>query len=107
MAFVMTFTRAVDADCFFWCVCVCVCTVTSEIITKAPKREHAGRLEMSNVPLFLPPLVFCRCLTTPFFLASFVPVLSPSLSLEIEREREWCQQCHGWRKLILGRGVCV
>lgn len=75
MAFMMTFTWAVDPNCFFWCLCIC--TTTNEIITKAPKHEHAGRLDMSNVALFLPPLVFHRCLTTPFFLASFVPVLSP------------------------------
>lgn len=62
-------------NCFFWCLCVC--TAPFQIITKAPKHEHTGRLEMSNVLLFFPPLVFRRCLTTPFFLASFVPVLSP------------------------------
>lgn len=45
--------------------------------TKAPKHEHTGRLEMSNVPLFFPALVFRRCLATAFFLASFLPVLSP------------------------------
>lgn len=62
-------------NCFFWCLCVC--TAPFQIMTKAPKHEHTRRLEMSNVPLFFPPLVFHRCVTTPFFLASFVPVLSP------------------------------
>lgn len=35
------------------------------------------RLEMSNISLFLPHFAFCHCLTTPFFLASYVLVFIP------------------------------
>lgn len=60
-------------NCFFWCLCIC--TAPLQIITKAPKHEHTERLEMSNVPLFLPPLVFHRCLhfSLPLLCLSSLP----------------------------------
>lgn len=78
MAFLMTFTWALAPTMengFFWCLCIH--NAPFQIITKAPKHEHTMGLEMSNLPLFLRPLVFHRCLTTPFLLGSFVPVFSP------------------------------